>query len=470
MTTPYNPQDPYGQQQAQPPWQPPPPQAPYAQPQQPAWPPPPAPPPAPPQPPQPQAPYTQPSWPPPQAPQAPQGYYQQPAPQQAYYTQPPVPAGPPQPAPTVADYLAQPTGANGASLTGFLVNEGQSVTGIVARPVGRGDISLQTDPVTRQPLPPRGDGSRKLVMMVPLTVAQNGYFTDGRAAWYVRGADQAELARAMAAAGCPDDIRVPEYGAQITVTWTHTLPPRRTGMSPQKIRQVLYHRPAGVPQPPVTQQAYDTHTQETQPDYTRTRQPVPQIPVTGPGPWQQAPGQQPSFVQPPIPQPPVITPEDGYANAPQPPVPPVPPHIQAMVPQGPSAPANFANPQGHYGMPQAPAPDGAQQPQLPFPPTQPGGYAAPSPAPASASGAQQQTAPPPPSSPVPPPPMPAPGQPANAGQQVAYATQQAQMAAAANPPHPPAPQVPQPTPEQAALLARVAASQQAQPPASQPQG
>ena len=66
--------------------------------------------------------------------------------------------------------------------------------------------------------------------------------------------------------------------------------------------------------------------------------------------------------------------------------------------------------------------------------------------------------------------MPAPGQPVNAGQQVAYATQQAQMAAAANPPHPPAPQVPQPTPEQAALLARVAASQQAQPPAPQPQG
>ena len=103
------------------------------------------------------------------------------------------------------------------------------------------DIQQQTD-INKRPLY-HPDGKPKFVMIVPLTVAPSAEFPDGRAAWYVKGADRVELERAMETAGVKPGTP-PEAGALITVTYVGDRP--IPNMSPQKVKQVSYQRPAGA--------------------------------------------------------------------------------------------------------------------------------------------------------------------------------------------------------------------------------
>ena len=231
MTYPNQLQQPYPPQQA-------PPQQPY--PQQPYYPPqaPPQQPPYAPAPPQ--APYP-PQVQPPGQPYPPQqqGYYPpQQQPQQ-------VPQGPALPQPTVADFLNQPKSGEGPTLSDFLKNINQSITGIVARAIDKGDMRVSMD--MNNPTQParRKDGSLKYYMQVPLQV-NSAFFPEGRVRWIVQGQAQGELSRAMSAAGCPPEIQVPEYGAKITVTKVGQREIKN--MSPQAIYQVVYQRPPGAAQ------------------------------------------------------------------------------------------------------------------------------------------------------------------------------------------------------------------------------
>jgi hypothetical protein len=156
------------------------------------------------------------------------------------YGQPPQP-GPALPRPSVQDFLDQPAGGSGASLGAFFRVPGQSIRGTVARPIGPGDIQVQTDKNNR----PQQfkDGRYKYVMIVPLAV-QHVEFPDGRAAWYVKGQARDALAAAMAQAGAP--AGPPEPGAVIDITFTGER--ESPGWNNQKLYHVVYYRPAGAQQ------------------------------------------------------------------------------------------------------------------------------------------------------------------------------------------------------------------------------
>jgi hypothetical protein len=236
---------------------------------------------------------------------------------------------------TVEDFWNQPAGG---ALGLKFEHIGTEYLCTVSRTVTNADIQPQTklrprpgeDPIARHP-----DGRVKQQMLVPVSLQPTPVYPEGQATWYVKGADQAELVRAMQAAGCVPDENgnppVPQTGDVIHIRYTHDRP-GRAGMSPTKIRQVTYTRaqdvqqgqfpgpaqvqpqqyappaaaPAATPYSPapsagtMTQPAYNTNQAYQQ----ATGQPMPQQPAFDPvqaqqfqqqyqQPVQQYPGSQP---------------------------------------------------------------------------------------------------------------------------------------------------------------------------------
>lgn len=107
-----------------------------------------------------------------------QGY----PPAQPGYGQPPAA---PLPRSTLDDFYDQPS-ASGASIAKFFTTPGQSITGRVARPLTDADVQVQTL-MNSAAIATFRDGRPKRVMVVPLLVQPGPHFSDGRAAWYVRG-------------------------------------------------------------------------------------------------------------------------------------------------------------------------------------------------------------------------------------------------------------------------------------------
>lgn len=295
-----------------PPQQPPaqyPPQQPPPQ-QQPAYPPPP-----------PQYP-PQPAYPPPQQPQYPpqQGYY--PPPQQ--YAPPP----PPQmPQTTIDDFYDQPA-ASGKSIAGWFQTPGQSITGIVARPISKADTRPQTDMQTKQPRY-YSDHRPMVTMTIPLLVQATADFPDGRAAWIINASDRDDLSTAMRAAGVPENAKgnmpPPEAGALITVTFTGYKQIPGFG-APKKVKKITYQRPgtvanghgngqaAPVQQPAPAEQPFEPQQQQPPwqaPPQYQAEQPPQQ------GYQQYAPPPQVQYAPPAPPQPQYAQqPPPGYGMAP----------------------------------------------------------------------------------------------------------------------------------------------------------
>ena len=151
-----------------------------------------------------------------QAQQAQQAQYPQ---QPGYPQQPQQPAAPPRRA-TLADAMNQAPSGEGLSISAFLHggSPGQTFTGTVARTLTHADTGVE-------------DGSKyqdkrdRFWIRIPFTTYLAA-FPEGRAVWYAKGADLTRLNAAMTDAGVPlTDIgkgeqgRVPEAGAQISVTW-----------------------------------------------------------------------------------------------------------------------------------------------------------------------------------------------------------------------------------------------------------
>lgn len=319
----------------------------------------------PPQPPQ----YPPPAYPP--APGYPQSYPQQPA----YPTQPQYPQQAPAPAQhfDIDDFYDQPA-ASGKSISSWFQTPGQSISGTVARAISKADVRVQTDMQTKQPLPPRPDGSYRTTMSIPLLVQPSPDFPDGRASWIVSPSDRPDLEMAMEAAGCPPKT-VPEVGAVITITYLG--PKQIPGFgAPKKVKQVTYQRPNGAVPNPTGQTpsataaapgpAPATSAAPATASYPQPGQPAPQYqqppayPQTMPGAF----GQQVPAGAVPAPQyaPPPAAPAYGQD-----------PYAPPAQPQYPVAPAQGMAPNG---------PGGAYVPQ-PVPPT-PGAAAA---APGSMPGA-----------------------------------------------------------------------------------
>jgi hypothetical protein len=178
---------------------------------------------------------------PPQPPQYPQPYAPQQQPQPAY-------APPQYPPPqqqlargTIDDFYDQPA-ASGKSISFNGKPPGTTYAGVVARTMTNADIQQQTD-ISRRPLY-HPDGRPKYVMVIPLQLQPSAEFPDGRAAWYVKGADKTELERAMEAAGLSPGT-APEAGAMITITYTGDRP--IPNLNAQKVKTITYTRPAAGP-------------------------------------------------------------------------------------------------------------------------------------------------------------------------------------------------------------------------------
>jgi hypothetical protein len=119
------------------------------------------------------------------------------------------------------------------------------------------------------------DGSFKWHMIVPLQVQPSQLFTDGRAAWYVKGQAKDELARAMAEAQAPPDEHgnlVPESGAWIQIEFTgyRQVP----GMNAAKQYAIVYRRPDATAsgQHPASKQSYPQQPVNGQPQYQQQYQ------------------------------------------------------------------------------------------------------------------------------------------------------------------------------------------------------
>jgi hypothetical protein len=171
----------------------------------------------------------------PSQPVAPPGY-PYPYPQQQTYA-------PPAPPPTASggldEFYNQPSTGHGKALSFPVV--GTRFVGVVSQVIGNGHIQHQTNP---QKVPQYyNDGRPKFVMIVPLQMQPSPQYPDGRGAWYVKGGDRDELARAMAEAGAP--VGAPEYGAVVDVTYTGDRP-AGVGMNQAKVKRVVYTRPSGA--------------------------------------------------------------------------------------------------------------------------------------------------------------------------------------------------------------------------------
>jgi hypothetical protein len=240
---------------------------------------------------------------------APQGY-QQPygQPQQGYgqpYGAPQPPQAPPENY-TLADFANQPAGSNGKAWS-FAEDKGYRLgtwrVGQVAREVSDSDVEGQTMPNSTMPAMLK-DGRRKLVLKVPLSVAPDEEFKDGRAQLYCSGGLWGELTRAMAQAGAPSGY--PESGSVIAVrkTGSRQIP----GLNAAGVYEVQYQRPgqqgqpAQAPPAPVEQTApqqgppAQQYQQPAQPEYAQQGPPQGQFPQQGP-PQGQPEYQQPAYAQ-----------------------------------------------------------------------------------------------------------------------------------------------------------------------------
>jgi hypothetical protein len=255
------------------------------------------------------------------------------------------------PAPVQGDldsFFNQPSGG-GRSIASFLhKQQGQSITGVVARPITDADITQQTDFTSGKGLEFR-DGRAKFQMVVPLIVQESIEFPDGRGSWYVRGSERDELAAAMARAGAPPGP--PEMGAIITITYVgeRQIP----NLNAKKLHNIVYRRPdgSGVPPAPNGQQA----------QAPQAPPPAPPAPAPAAQPPQMQQEQQPQYTQQQSPQGyPQQGQPQGYQQGPPP----------GGYQQAPQAPQGYAQqgyqqqPQQLPGQPPAPqAPQGAPQPQ-----------------------------------------------------------------------------------------------------------
>lgn len=182
----------------------------------------------------------------------PQQYPQYPPPQPAYPPQPQYPPSgqwaqyPPQPPMPAAvsgsldEFFDQPGGGSGASWKFKDKPMGTTYSGIVARPIGSGDVRQQTGPTGPVFFK---DGRPKFVMIVPMIVQPTQEYPEGTAAWWVKGQARDELVRAMAEAGAPEGP--PEAGAAIQVTLIGSRP--IPNMNPAYQYRVHYVRPNGAP-------------------------------------------------------------------------------------------------------------------------------------------------------------------------------------------------------------------------------
>lgn len=260
----------------------------------------------PPQQPQPAYPPQQPQYPPQQPQQQPQY-----PPQQGYYPPPPqyqAPPPPPVPQTTIDDFYDQPA-ASGKSIAGWFQTPGQSISGIVARPISKADTRPQTDMQTKQPRY-YSDHRPMVTMTIPLLVQATADFPDGRAAWIINASDRDDLSTAMRAAGVPENAKgnmpPPEAGALITVTFVGYKQIPGFG-APKKVKKITYQRPGNVANGHGNGQAPAVAV-TTEPPFEPPQQQQQQPP------WQ-APPQQPTYPSPPQEQP-TYPPPPNYA-APQ---------------------------------------------------------------------------------------------------------------------------------------------------------
>lgn len=293
-------------------------------------------------------------------PMAPQGYQQPPqqyAPQPGYGYPPAGPAqyGPPQPQAELPsfgldDFLSQPT--TGIKAWSFSEKSGYQLNmwrqGLVARAITDADVQVQTQPGSNTPQT-YADGRFKLRVDIPLNVAMDHEFQDGRAVMICGKALWEEVQRAMAAAGAPAGVW-PEVGATIWCRKTG-YKQARNGMNPAGIYEVQYVRPENAQNgAPV---AAPSAQPATQPAQAPAPEPVQQAPAqpqgSQPGQWgvpaQAAPPagpqgypQQPQYQQP--------APPPAQPGPPQGPPASVPPRYAGP---GPSAPQQAPQPQPQYG-------------------------------------------------------------------------------------------------------------------------
>jgi hypothetical protein len=146
--------------------------------------------------------------------------------------------------PTLDSFFSQPSVGGGLSWQfGQQTPVGTRYVGMVARPVNKGDVDYQRGPSSMPgqpgPILTYADGRAKELMKVPMLVAPDQRFTEGRAQFYVQGATRDELTRAMAAAGAPEGP--PEDGALIVATKASEY---RNNFGTMSARiAVEYHRP-----------------------------------------------------------------------------------------------------------------------------------------------------------------------------------------------------------------------------------
>lgn len=167
---------------------------------------------------------------PPQAP----GY----PPQQAYPPQyPPAPAE----KATLADFWDQPAG--GAKPLAW-TTPGTWYRFIVSRPITDADTEVQRD--KQNQVKRFRDGTPMRVLKIPCLMEPTAEYPDGTADFYVKGADTAELKRALGEAGL-DPNKPPPVGTQITVQYTHDRPVPG-GFNPAKVKRITCQRPQGMPE------------------------------------------------------------------------------------------------------------------------------------------------------------------------------------------------------------------------------
>lgn len=201
------------------------------------------------------------------------------------------PAPPPEPAGTLQDFWEQPGGGGGPSLS--WPHPGVEYAGTVIRDVTRADLIVQTDLVTKavQKFP---DGRVKRAMKVMLNVQPSPQFPEGKAAWYVKGADRDELVRAMQEAGAGLDAdgnpQAPRQGDFIHIAYTHDQPSRAG--NPSKVKRIRYIQAKDVPPGMAPQQPGVVQGQVVQSQYA---QPAPGTQYMPPNPVQYAQQPQPGY-------------------------------------------------------------------------------------------------------------------------------------------------------------------------------
>jgi hypothetical protein len=258
---------------------------------------------------------------------------------------------------TIDEFYNQPVGS-GKSLTFDKKPVGFTYAGVVSRTITGADIQAQTDMRDRRIILKHPDGRVKYVMVVPLQMQPSAEFPDGRAAWYVKGADRSELEAAMERAGCKPGTP-PEMGAVVTIRYMGERP--IPGLNAQKMKQVTYQRPSGNGQaPPAAEVPAPAQANGADP-YAQ-----PQFTVTGPN------GEQtyvpPQYVQQQPQQYAQAAPPQQYAQpaSPQQYAQPAPPqqYAQPAPPQQYAQPATPAQAPQQYAQPATPAQAPQQAPAM----------------------------------------------------------------------------------------------------------